>query len=109
MNPMTPTYRFYLEVTFPDQTRKDVAYEVAQEVAIPFRPYDLCDDYLTAAMVGGLMPQQAAICDKERKRLAERISSDMALHIMDAIKSKDTVNGYEQNPTGERTAHKTEE
>ena len=106
---MMPNYWFYFEISFPDLTRKAIAYEVEQEFAIPFRPYDLCDDPVDAELVGGFTAAKAEICDKERRRLAERIAHDLAGHIMDAIKAKDTVNGYEQNTTGQGMTHKTEE
>ena len=95
MNMMTG-YRFFFEIQFPDHTRKTVALEVSEEVATPFTPYDLADDAL-GEFLGGLNRRAAAMRDGDRKHIADKIAGELSRHIMEAIKSKDLRNGYEQS------------
>lgn len=61
---------------------------------------------LAAMMAGGVMDMVAARIDHARKRLAQTIGADLTEAILNAIKSRDLLNGYEQNVPDQATASK---
>jgi hypothetical protein len=96
---MNTNYKFYLQVQMPKGESKASAFEVDAFVAreAKWSPYDLCSDAMTAAIADGVTSLGAERIDAEREKLAAEISRKLMAHIMDAIKSRDLRNGYEQN------------
>lgn len=96
---MNTNYKFYLTVQLPKGESKASAFDVCAFVAIEakWEPYDLCNDAMTAAIADGVTSLGAERIDVEREKLAAEISRKMTARIMNAIKSRDLRNGYQQN------------
>lgn len=86
-------YHFDLMVECPDGTRRRAAFKIDAFEA-PFEKYDLCSTPLAAMMAGGVMKMGAARIDSDRKRLAQQIAEQLTKTILDAVQSRDLVNGY---------------
>lgn len=107
---MNTNYRFHLTVEMPNgYDRKYSAFEVAAFVAqqAKWDRYDLCSDAMTAALADGVTSLGAERIDAEREKLAKDVAERLTEHIMNAIKSRDLRNGYEQN--GPAETHRTED
>lgn len=96
---MNSNYKFRLYVETPNHDQKAVFFEVDAFVAMDFKwsPIDVCSDFMTAHMAGGVTSMGAERIDVERKKLAAEISEKLTNHIMDSIKSRDLKNGYTRN------------
>jgi hypothetical protein len=105
MNNMT--YRFRLYVETPDRQEKISCFNVPAFVAEEsgWIPQDVCDEPMTAFVMGGATRGMAARIDVEREKLARDISDQLTTHIMNSIKARDLRNGYAQSHpmAGERT------
>jgi hypothetical protein len=95
---MNTKYKFYFSVLLPDYIKKSVAFELDAYEAREARwdPYDLCSDAMTAAIAGGITPLGARRIDTQREKLAAHIAPLLTDSIMKALKSRDLINGYEQ-------------
>ncbi|MCK9435317.1 MAG: hypothetical protein M0R32_11050 [Candidatus Cloacimonetes bacterium] len=94
---MNTNYKFYLEVEFPDGERKATSFEIESMVADPrLKPYDRCDDSITACLSGGVTCKTAGLIDVSRKKIAEKIAVKLTDEILQAIKARDLRNGYKQ-------------
>lgn len=93
---MNTNYRFYLTAISPNGSEQRSSYEVYAFIASEYKwsPYDLCTDSMTAAIADGVTSLGAQRIDAEREKLAAEISRRLTEHIMRAIKTHDTVNGY---------------
>lgn len=89
-------YQFTLHVECPDGARHTHAFRVNANNAPQFERYDMCTDPLSAMMDGGVMSMAAAQIDTDRRRLAEQISAALTHSILESIKARDLVNGYDQ-------------
>lgn len=103
---MNRNYRFMVDVEMPGGERKRAAFEVAAYIADPIcKAYDLCDDAVTALIVGGVTAGMAERIDVDRRGFAKEMAERLTDCLLDGIKSRDTRNGYEQNPSLQGTGH----
>jgi len=59
-----------------------------------FAPIDVCDEPYVRAITGSVSNDEAKIIMKTREDAAEIIAKELTKLIVDAMKSKDTTNGY---------------
>lgn len=99
---MIHNYLFAVHVRFPYSNEVIVQHfklDLRIADAFDFKPYDLCDNERTAIVTRGVTKEEAKERDERRMSIIKKISDDIAKQLFEAIKSKDTINGYPKGAT----------
>ncbi len=93
---MNDQYQFRLIAETPDGKQHIQAFRVEAFAAPQFAAYDLCSEPISAMLAGGVMRQEAARINTERKALAYEIATRLTEAILTALATQDLKNGYTQ-------------